>query len=74
MNNPAASSGVSTKETINFIFAIDGILNPRLPNNNGPNPTASVELITAGLRWRHNINNVFAVYINHEVITGKCSR
>ena len=32
MNNPAASSGVSTKDPINFIVASDGVFNPKLRN------------------------------------------
>ena len=32
MNYPAASSGVSTKDTINFIVASDGVLDPQLRN------------------------------------------
>jgi prolyl-tRNA editing enzyme YbaK/EbsC (Cys-tRNA(Pro) deacylase) len=32
MNNPAASSGVSTKDTINFSVASDGVLDPWLRN------------------------------------------
>ncbi len=32
MNYPAASSGVSTKDAINFIVASDGVLDPRLRN------------------------------------------
>ena len=32
MNCPAASSGVSTKDAINFIVASDGVLDPQLRN------------------------------------------
>jgi len=32
MNYPAASSGVSTKDAINFIVASDGVLDPQLRN------------------------------------------
>ena len=32
MNHPAASSGVSTKDKIDFIVASDGVLDPKLRN------------------------------------------